>query len=64
MFLYGPSAATDLDGAVKNVRGIVEKHGGEILVLKKWDERKLAYEINKQKRGPTSFAISRVPARR
>ena len=51
MFLFGQSAAQDLEGAIKQVRSIVERHGGEVLVLKKWDERKLAYEIGRQKRG-------------
>lgn len=51
MFLYGPTASQDFEAAQKNVRAIVERHGGKVLVLKKWDERKLAYEIKKQKRG-------------
>jgi small subunit ribosomal protein S6 len=51
MFLLGSAFATDLDGALKIIRSIVEKHEGQILVLKKWDERKLAYEISGQKRG-------------
>jgi len=51
MFLLGTGFAADLDGALKLVRGIVEKHEGQVLVLKKWDERKLAYEISGQKRG-------------
>jgi small subunit ribosomal protein S6 len=51
MFLYGPSALADLDGAIKATQAMVERHGGKILLIKKWDERKLAYEIKKQKRG-------------
>jgi small subunit ribosomal protein S6 len=51
MFLLGSAFATDLDGAIKLVRGIVERHEGQIIVIKKWDERKLAYEISGQKRG-------------
>src|SRR5579864_8855863 len=51
MFLFGQSAAQDLEGVQTQVRTIVERHGGQVLVLKKWDERKLAYEIGKQKRG-------------
>src|SRR5580700_8069541 len=51
MFLYGPTASQDFEAAPTNVRAIVERHGGKVLVLKKWDERKLAYEIKKQKRG-------------
>ncbi|HXE55341.1 MAG TPA: 30S ribosomal protein S6 [Tepidisphaeraceae bacterium] len=51
MFLFGQSAAQDLEGAQNQVRQIVERHGGQVMVLKRWDERKLAYEIGKQKRG-------------
>src|SRR5271170_2591952 len=51
MFLLGSAFATEVENALKIVRGIVEKHEGQVLVLKKWDERKLAYEISGQKRG-------------
>jgi small subunit ribosomal protein S6 len=51
MFLLGQSAAADLDAGIKLIRGVIERHGGEIMVLKKWDERKLHYEIQGQKRG-------------
>ena len=51
MFLFGQSAAQDLEGATTLARTFVERHGGTILHIKKWDERKLAYEIKKQKRG-------------
>jgi small subunit ribosomal protein S6 len=51
MFLFGQATAQDLEGATTLVRTIVERHEGQVLVLKKWDERKLAYEIGKQKRG-------------
>ena len=51
MFLLGSGFAADLDNALKLVRGIVEKHKGKVIVLKKWDERKLAYEIRGEKRG-------------
>ena len=56
MFLFGSGAASELAAAQNTVKGMIEKHGGEILVLKKWDERKLAYEVNGQKRG--TFIIS------
>ena len=51
MFLLGSAFAADLDNAQKLVRGIVEKHEGKVIVIKKWDERKLAYEIRGEKRG-------------
>jgi small subunit ribosomal protein S6 len=51
LFLFGTAATSDVDGALATVRSTVEKHGGTIHVLKKWDDRKLAYEIAKQTRG-------------
>jgi small subunit ribosomal protein S6 len=51
MFLLPPGAATEQEKSTQLVRGIVERHGGKITVIKKWDERKLAYEMNGQKRG-------------
>lgn len=51
LFLFGTAATADAEGAVKQIGDLVTKHGGEILHLKKWDERKLAYEIKKNKRG-------------
>ncbi len=40
----------DWEGLKAQVDGILSKHGAEIVVAKRWDERKLAYEIKKQKR--------------
>src|ERR1700760_4904177 len=62
MFLLGQSAAADLEAGLKLVRGVIESHGGEIMVLKKWDERKLHYEIQGQKRG--TYIISYFKAAR
>jgi small subunit ribosomal protein S6 len=56
MFLLGPSGA-DADAAIGIVRTLIEKHSGQIQVIKKWDERKLAYEIGKQKRGTYIIAF-------
>lgn len=36
---------------VEEVTAILEKHGAKIAQIGKWDERKLAYEIKRQKRG-------------
>jgi small subunit ribosomal protein S6 len=61
MFLFGQAAAQDQDGTLASVRSIVERHGGEILHMKRWDERKLAYEIQKQKRGTYIICYYRGP---
>lgn len=61
MFLLPPTAATELEQTLANIRTMIERHGGEILVLKKWDERKLAYEIKKQKRGLYIISYFKAP---
>jgi len=50
MFLF-PAGQVEPEAAIAQVRGIVERHHGTVLVIKKWDERKLAYEIKRYKRG-------------
>ena len=52
MFLVDTALATsDWDGVLDLIKSILTKSGAEIVSLKKWDERKLAYEINKKSRG-------------
>jgi len=51
MFLFGQSAATDLGSVVEHLTGILDRAGAEIVAIQKWDDRRLAYEIRKQKRG-------------
>lgn len=51
MFVFGQAASADLLGTVSHVRDILHKEGAEILAIKKWGERHLAYPIAKQKRG-------------
>lgn len=50
MFLVSPSAG-DGDKAVEPVKRVLGRADAEILVCKRWDERKLAYEVGGQKRG-------------
>src|SRR5438876_12166136 len=61
MFLFPAGASADLENTLKTARGIIERHGGEIIVLKKWDERKLAYEMKKNKRGLYVIAYFTAP---
>src|SRR2546421_10040966 len=61
MFLFPPPGATDADAMQTAARGIIERHGGKILFIKKWGERKLAYEIGKQKRGTEIVAFHQSP---
>ncbi len=43
------SASSDFAGTVEFVREVFRRAEAEVLVLRKWEERKLAYEINGQK---------------
>lgn len=51
MFLFGQSAIADLAGALDHVREIMNRAGAELIAMRKWDERRLAFEIKKHKRG-------------
>src|SRR5690242_11165058 len=64
MFVLSQAQAADFSAAVAHVRQLMEKHGATILALRKWDERRLAYEIKKQKRGIFLLAYFTGPADR
>ncbi len=51
MFLISQAVAADLAGAVEHITDILAKVGAELISMRKWDERRLAYEIEKNKRG-------------
>ncbi len=51
MFLLSQATAADLNGAIEHIREIISRGQGEIIAMRKWDERRLAYEIDGQKRG-------------
>ena len=42
--------AGDLNKAADTLAQIVTKHGGEVVVHRVWDERRLAYPVNKQRK--------------
>ncbi len=52
MFVASSSLAkNDWDGVCGDIESIISKHGGKVVDLRKWDERRLAYEINHVRRG-------------
>jgi ribosomal protein S6 len=61
MFLLGPIGATEPETGLNMCRQTIERHGGKIIVIKKWDERKLAYELAGQKRGTYILAFFNAP---
>ena len=64
MFLLSQAQAADFAAGVAHVRQLIEKHGATIFALRKWDERRLTYEIKKQKRGIFLLAFFNAPAER
>jgi small subunit ribosomal protein S6 len=51
LFLFPQSATADMQGAVDHVMELLHRASAEIIAFKKWDERRLAYEIKGNKRG-------------
>jgi len=52
--------AGDLAGALETIRGMLDRAEAEVVSLRKWDERKLAYPVEGQKRGLYVIAYFRV----
>jgi small subunit ribosomal protein S6 len=50
-FLVSQAAAADLSACVEHLTETIGRGQGELIALRKWDERRLAYEINNHKRG-------------
>ena len=52
LFLLRQEAASnDFGGCVDFLRSTFDRVGAEVVVLRKWDERRLAAEVRRQKRG-------------
>jgi small subunit ribosomal protein S6 len=63
MFLVDSAiAASDWDGVNAVISKILEKAGAEVLTMKKWDERKLAYDIKGKSRGTYILCYFKAPA--
>ena len=61
MFLLSQAVAADLGSAVEHIKEIIARGHGEIVALRKWDERRLAYEIAGQKRAVYILAYFKAP---
>jgi small subunit ribosomal protein S6 len=51
MFLFAHSMAANLQEASDHVKELLDRAGAEIISFRKWDERRLAFEIKGNKRG-------------
>jgi len=63
MFLVGPQAAAEPQAMIDLCRGVIERHGGQVMVIKKWDERRWPTRLPGRSEAPTSCRSSRPPAR-
>ncbi len=51
LFLFPQTIGGDLQAAIDHIREILAKSDAQLISLRKWDERRLAYEIKGNKRG-------------
>ncbi len=51
LFLLDSGKSADWNAATSHVHGILTRYGATIIDSRKWDERRLAYEIRGHKRG-------------
>lgn len=51
MFLISQAQAAQFGETIAHIRHTLERYHATIIAMRKWDERRLAYEIQKQKRG-------------
>ncbi len=51
MFVFPQSQTADLRGAADHIKEVIARGDGELIAIKKWDERRLAYSIKNHNRG-------------
>ena len=62
MFVIDSSVADrSYDEVCAEIESTITKHGGRVVDLRKWDERRLAYEINRARRGTYLLVHFEVP---
>lgn len=61
MFLIGQSQTGDLGAIIHHIDEIMQRGHASVVAMKKWDERRLAYEIKGQKRGLYILVYFKAP---
>lgn len=65
MFLVDSAlAAADWDGTLALVANILKRADAEVVVMRKWDERRLAYDIEHKSRGTYILAYFKADTQR
>jgi len=60
MFLFDPTFGSSFENCEQEIRRLMDRAEGEIILCRKWDERRLAYRIKGRKRGVYVLAYLRV----
>lgn len=62
LFLVDTAVATaDWDGTMKAIERLLERAQADVLSVRKWDEKKLAYPVKKKERGTYLLAYFKAP---
>lgn len=61
MFLISQATAAELGAAIDHIKDVLARGHAEIVAMKKWDDRRLAYEIKGQKRGVYILVYFKAP---
>jgi small subunit ribosomal protein S6 len=64
MFLVDSTQASDWDAVVKTIKKLLKRADAEIVSIRNWAERKLAYEINSKTRGTYVLCYFRADGER
>ncbi len=64
MFLFDPAAAAEWSNVEAEINRLIERAGGKLVACRRWDERRLAYEIRGRKRGCYVLTYFRAPGDR
>jgi len=63
MFLFPQSATANLQAAIDHLKEVLEKCDVSIINFSKWDDRRLAYEIDGNKRGVYFLVYFNAPTK-
>jgi len=61
MFLLSQATAAAFSEAIAHINEVLARGHAELIAMKKWDERRLAYEVDGQKRGVYILAYFKAP---
>ncbi|MBO6514393.1 MAG: 30S ribosomal protein S6 [Phycisphaerales bacterium] len=61
MFLVNQTAAAAFGECLEHINHLFERAEATVIAMKKWDERRLSYEMDKQKRGVYILAYFTCP---